>query len=258
MRDAADDGRKALRILREHYASQSKPGIITLYTELTSLEMGTNETVTEYLIRAEKAITALRNAKETLSDGLIIAMILKGLPESYKPLAIHITQSTSEITLTEFKVQLRSFEETEKFNTKAKADHVTKTVSQTSPVCYGCRQSGHFIKDCPGKSEAMKWCSYHKSTTHTDGECRRHNRKDRTKQAISSDHTKTIEGEHSFAFHVEDHTNRHHNNFEDVIKAQGVVDGMNISGSSDKSKFNCNTCIQGKFVNNRNRVLTGC
>ena len=44
-----------------------------------------------------------------------------------------------------------------------------------------------------------------------------------------------------------------HCNFEDVIKSQGVVDGMNISGSSDKSKFNCNMCIEGKFVNNRNR-----
>ena len=56
--------------------------------------MGTNETVTGYLIRTEKAIMALRNAKETLSDGLIKAMILKGLPESYKPLAIHVTKST--------------------------------------------------------------------------------------------------------------------------------------------------------------------
>ena len=82
--------------------------------------MGTNETVTVYLIRTEKAIMALRNAKETLSDGLMKAMILKGLPESYKPLAIHVTKSTSEITFTEFKVQLRSFEETEKFNTKMK------------------------------------------------------------------------------------------------------------------------------------------
>ena len=150
MRDAADDSRKALKILREHHARQNKPRIIMLYTELTSLEMGTNEAVTEYLIRAEKTITALRNAKKILSDGLIIAMILKGLPHSYKPLAIHITQSTSEITFTEFKVQLRSFEETEKFNTKEKADQVMKTVSPTSPVCYGCRQSGHFIKPCPG------------------------------------------------------------------------------------------------------------
>ena len=32
-----------------------------------------------------------------------------------------------------------------------------------------------------------------------------------TEQAILSDQTKTTEGEHSSAFHVEDHTNRHHN-----------------------------------------------
>ena len=37
MRDAADDGRKAQQILREHYAGSSTPRIISLYTELTSL-----------------------------------------------------------------------------------------------------------------------------------------------------------------------------------------------------------------------------
>ena len=55
-----------------------------------------------------------------------MAMILKGLPESYKQLAIHITQSAIEITFTEFKSQLRSFEETEQFNTKSMA-HGIKT-----------------------------------------------------------------------------------------------------------------------------------
>ena len=118
--------RKALKILQEHYASQSNPQVIMLYTKLMSLEMGTNKTITEHLLRAEKAIMALRNAKETLSNGLIIATILKGPPESYKPLAFHITQSTSEITFTEFKVQLRRFEETKKFNTNMKADQVMK------------------------------------------------------------------------------------------------------------------------------------
>ena len=37
MRDAVDDGNKALKILREHYAGGGKPRIISLYTELTSL-----------------------------------------------------------------------------------------------------------------------------------------------------------------------------------------------------------------------------
>jgi len=38
MRDAVDDGRKALTILRNHYAGKGKPRIISLYTELTSVQ----------------------------------------------------------------------------------------------------------------------------------------------------------------------------------------------------------------------------
>ena len=37
IRDASDDGRKALKILREHYLRSTKPRIISLYCELTSL-----------------------------------------------------------------------------------------------------------------------------------------------------------------------------------------------------------------------------
>jgi hypothetical protein len=92
-----DDTSLSLVILRDHYASQDKPRIIALYTKLTSLEKGTSETVTDYLIRAERSIMALKNA---------IAMILKSLPDSYKPFVVHITQSTSEITFAMFKSQV--------------------------------------------------------------------------------------------------------------------------------------------------------
>ncbi|KAJ8014741.1 hypothetical protein DPEC_G00018870 [Dallia pectoralis] len=50
-------------------------------------------------------------------------MILKGLPESYQPFAIHKTESIEELT---FKGKLRSYEETEKFDTKIKTDNVMK------------------------------------------------------------------------------------------------------------------------------------
>lgn len=100
MRDATDDGRKALKILQKHYASNGKQRIIALYTELTSLKMS-EETVTDYIIQSEKALTSLRNAKENIIlyiyiYGLIIVNIPKGVPESYKPFAIHLTQQKED------------------------------------------------------------------------------------------------------------------------------------------------------------------
>lgn len=47
-------------------------------TSLTQLRMD-NESVTDFLIRTENIITALRDAGETMSDELTIAMILRGL-----------------------------------------------------------------------------------------------------------------------------------------------------------------------------------
>lgn len=107
MRKAADDRRGALKIFRNYYQGKGKPCIISLYTELTSLQKSDSESVTEYMIRAQTAITALRNAAETLSDRLLVAMVLKGLPEPSKPFVIHVTQHDETILFAEFKTKLR-------------------------------------------------------------------------------------------------------------------------------------------------------
>ena len=103
LRDARDDGRKALKILRAQYAGTGKPRIISLYTELTSLVKSEHETVTDYVIRAETAATALRNAGKTVTDSLLIVMVLKGLPEEYKPFVVVVSQSDKEQNLANLK-----------------------------------------------------------------------------------------------------------------------------------------------------------
>ena len=59
MRDAKDDGRKALKILRNHYMGKSKPRLLALYTELTSLQKGHDECITDYVLLPETAAASL-------------------------------------------------------------------------------------------------------------------------------------------------------------------------------------------------------
>ena len=49
-----------------------------------------------------------------MSASFFAAMLFKGLPDDYKPLMAAITQSEKQQTFSEFKVALRSFEETER------------------------------------------------------------------------------------------------------------------------------------------------
>lgn len=140
MRDAAN-----------HYSKQGKPRIMSPYTKFTSLKTTPLERVTDYLTQAEKVITALRIAKETLSDGLIIAKTLKKLPDFFKPFSIHVIQFEIP-SFAKFKSMLRSFEQTEKLSTKPKVDRVMKIQSPSQAMtCYGYGKKGHLVRECPAK-----------------------------------------------------------------------------------------------------------
>lgn len=94
-------------MLREHYSGKGKPRIINLFTSLTKLHMKESESVRDYIIKVENIIMALKYAGEVMSDGLIVAMVLNGLPDSFKLLAVHVTQKKNNVTFADFKQRLQ-------------------------------------------------------------------------------------------------------------------------------------------------------
>ena len=68
-----------------------------------------SESIRDCIIRAKNISNSLKEAGEVISDGLLIAMVLKGLSPNFKPFATVINQKIKTLTFFEFKVCLRSF-----------------------------------------------------------------------------------------------------------------------------------------------------
>ena len=203
MRDARDDGREVFRILREHYARSGKPRIITLYNQLTTLQKRDSETMTDYILRAETASKVLKTAEEIVSDALLVAIVLKGLPDDYRAFVAVINQSDTVQNFQKFKQALRNFEETEKTRISKRSDDNSIFKAKVdcpkakSFNCYNCGLVGHKAADCR-KLKEKKWCYYCKSTTHSDKVCRKLKDRDKAKKAVDDN------AEHSFIFKVSD------------------------------------------------------
>ena len=174
IRDAKDNGRKAFKILKEHYQSSGKPRMISLYTQLGTLKMSHDEDVTDYILRGETAAHMLKQCGHDVPDPLLVAMVLKGLPDEYQAFTVIVTQSETEFTFQKFKTALRNFEETEKhrhmknggknnsnsvmgmknenkFN-KNKSNsnprqqqQQQQQQQQKTPVCFSCGDDGHQV-----------------------------------------------------------------------------------------------------------------
>ena len=174
-------------MLRDHFLPRGKPKVIDLYTELTSLRKGFKENITYYVIRAENAATLLKNAGETISDSLLIAMVLKGLTSEYKTFVTVVTQKDTPMMFSEFKTALRNYEETRKtedttvnkvmcVNERIASPPRQHNKNKFKGTCYICRKYGHRSFECRNKNQLKtqeNWCGICKNGTHATKYCRR-------------------------------------------------------------------------------------
>ena len=105
------------------------------------------------MIRAENI---LKNVGGTISDRLLIAMILKGLPNEYNTFTTVMTQKDTPMTFQNFKTAQKNFEETGKTEGNAEINVKEKKFSgrPTPPLprenktrfdgaCFLCGKYGH-------------------------------------------------------------------------------------------------------------------
>lgn len=107
--------------------------------------MSEDETVTDYMVKAETSVTSLSTANELISASLLIAMVLKNLPQEFKMFHAVIGQNT--LKFSQFKLELRAFEESEKScATQDRGESVMKTKDRhdnPNVKCYSCGKLGH-------------------------------------------------------------------------------------------------------------------
>ena len=189
IREAEDDGKLAFDILCQHYYGKTKP-------ELTFLKKKPDESITDYFLPAEKSATALKNADETISDSLLVAMCIKGLPAEYSSFSIVITQLDDDISFAEFKSALKSFEETIKTTDETTSEKVMKTDAKTI-VCFKCRAARS--QTVPVPDEDNKWCSVCRKNNHNTKECRKNKWTNNSAKNATNE-----EQPHGFAMKVSD------------------------------------------------------
>ena len=150
IRDAPNDGLKALKILNEHYMVKGKTCIIYLYTQVTSLQMGEDKNVTDYLIREVTICNSLKIAGENISYKLLMAITIKGLPDILNTSCTVMTQKDKDFSFLDYKIALKSFKEIERYRhgTVYEKDTIMQLKPRTSNprrnvACYTCGEPNH-------------------------------------------------------------------------------------------------------------------
>jgi hypothetical protein len=186
--------------LRETYAQQSHAARVLLNRKLSALRMNVGEPVDKYIARATAIRAELGRIGKDVDEDTLVSQILAGLPDNFQTVVSVITASEEELTLRSALRQLLAHEATLKGMSGASdGEDATALWSHgrgapgkggakpgggggrkpgerdlSKVVCFGCKQKGHYKRDCPKLKGGDKTKQRHGGAAHLAsdwGEC---------------------------------------------------------------------------------------
>ena len=148
MKIAKPNGTQAWKLLQDCFKSRERPRIHQLLNNLTNLKMYSQESMRDYLMRAEELQLNLIDVGENVSDQMLCSVVLKGLPNSFASFVTVFKFSHEAKTFADLKRDLFNFDSDSCRSQpeQGTSSHFTKDVK-----CFKCGKLGHRQSECRAK-----------------------------------------------------------------------------------------------------------
>ena len=134
-------------MLTKRFRSFERTRLQELVSELTSLVKRDDETLIEYITRAEELQYNLNQVNEALKEKMFTSTLLKGLPKYFDNFVTLVKYGSEDKSLDELKRDLIKFDTWRRIESDRK--NASKSVFLTKQKrCHNCIKLGHIAKFC--------------------------------------------------------------------------------------------------------------
>ena len=168
LRPYKEDGRKAWAVMCDRFKSCERPRLQQLIEKLTKLKMIANESAIDFITRAQKLQSNLREVDEQVSEPMLISIILKGLAEVFDNFKTIYKFSKDEKNLDSLKRDLVNSEYDKRqrgIDERRESTFFGSNRQKPKLKCNFCGKIGHKEAFCFAKDSNQRNMKYHNCGT---------------------------------------------------------------------------------------------